>query len=382
MKCLIMSIKAGFGHHSTGQAVMDYLSNNGYECEMLDTFEYINQRLGESISEGYLFSTKYFPEVYGKAYTKLDKHDESYDKHLLISILSKLVTRKIKDYIKEFEPDVVIGTHSIACLLMTYLKESGDITCPTFGIVTDFTVHPFWESTDIDYYVTPNSLLNNQMNKKGIPTHKILPYGIPIKQSFSQKIPKDTARKQLGIGDKFTILIMMGSMGFGNITKCLKSIDALDFNFQILVVCGNNEKAKKEIDENRWNKNVYSFGFVTNIDVLMDASDCIITKPGGLTTSEALAKKLPSILMNPIPGQEDRNIEFLVNSGAAIMSTDTFPVDEALYELMNNEWRLELLKRSVEHIGKPDSTKMLCKFVIETVKKSKEEINKEIQTLV
>ena len=118
----------------------------------------------------------------------------------------------------------------------------------------------------------------------------------------------------------------------------------------------------------------YLKGFVDNVDVLMDASDCIITKPGGLTTSELLAKKLPAIIVNPIPGQEDRNIEFLVNSGAAIMATPTYPIDEALYVVLNNEWRMNLLKECVEHVGKPDSTEKLCEFIIEKLSCNTEEI--------
>ncbi|MBQ3038575.1 MAG: galactosyldiacylglycerol synthase [Clostridia bacterium] len=369
MKCLVMSVKAGFGHHSTGQAVMDYLTDKGVECVMLDTFEYINPRLSESISDGYLFSTKYLPDVYGKAYTLLDKREEEYDKLSPVTVVSKLVTRKLKDFVVDYKPDVVIGTHSYACLLMTFLKEKEYICCPTFGIVTDFTVHPFWESTKIDYYVTADALLNNQMNKKGIPTEKILPYGIPIKQKFSTKLDKAEACEKLGIDDKFTVLMMMGSMGFGNISACLEKIDELDTEFQVLCVCGNNKKAKKEIDDHVWKKSVVTYDFIDYIDLLMDASDCIITKPGGLTTSELLAKKLPAILLNPIPGQEDRNLEFLVNSGVAMMSTQTFPVDEALYELMNNKWRMDLIKESVEHIGKPDSTKKLCEFVLEKCQK-------------
>ena len=368
MRCLVMSVKAGFGHHSTGQAIIDYLEEKGVECNMLDTFEYINPKLCETISDGYLFSTKYLPDVYGKAYNIFDKHDKSYDKHSPIAILSKLVSRKIKDYIDTFAPDVVIGTHSYAVLLMTYLKESGHIQCPTFGIVTDFTVHPFWESTDIDYYITPDKLLNNQMNKKGIPTEKILPIGIPIKKGFSSKISKEDARKVLNIKNKFTILMMMGSRGCGNMTKYLEKIDELNSDFQILCVCGNNSKSRKEIEDHQWKKNIYPFGFVNNVELLMDAADLIITKPGGLTTSELLAKKLPAVIMNPIPGQEDRNMEFLVNSGAAVMATETFPIDEAIYELMNNPWRLELLEKSVEHIGKPNSTQKLCEFILDLIK--------------
>ncbi len=367
MKCLIMSVKAGFGHHSTGQAMMDYLKKNNVECEMLDIFEYINPLLGDTISDGYLFLTKYLKDFYGRAYSALDKRDEEYDRLSPVTVVSKLVSRKLNDYICEFNPDVVVGTHSYACLLMTHLKNKDYIKCPTFGIVTDFTVHPFWESTNVDYYVTPDALLNNQMNKKGIPLEKILPFGIPIKSKFSTKISKNEARSQLGIKDKFTILVMMGSMGFGNITKCLEKINSLDADFQVLCVCGNNTKGKNEIEQGQWDKKIYTYGFVDNVDIMMDASDCIITKPGGLTTSELLAKKLPAILMNPIPGQEDRNMEFLVNSGAAVMATDTFPVDEALYEIMNNPWRLELLKQSVENIGKPNTTKQVCDFILKTI---------------
>ena len=370
MKCLIMSVKAGFGHHSTGQAIVDYLNSNNVQCEMLDILEYINPLLSETINDGYLVLTKYLTDLYGKAYTKLDKHDEEYDKLSPITIVSKLVSRKLRDYITEFNPDVVIGTHSYACLLMTHLKTKEYIKCPTFGIVTDFTVHPFWESTNIDYYITADKLLNNQMKKKGIPEQRILPFGIPIKSKFSTAIPKNEAKKVLNISDKFTILIMMGSMGFGNITKFLKRIDDLPTDFQILCVCGNNSKAKKEIDNTSWNKKIYTYGFIDNVDVMMDASDCIITKPGGLTTSELLAKKLPAIIINPIPGQEDRNLEFLVNSGAAIMATETFPVDEALYEITNNPWRLDLLRQSVEHLGKPDSTKNLCEFILKLEEKN------------
>lgn len=367
-KALIVSIKAGYGHHSTGKAIIDYLTDNGIQCEMLDTFEYINPILGDSIQDGYLLITKYLPEAFGKVYSTLDKKETKYNKYSMVSVLSNIVSHKLKEYIMDYNPNIIIGTHSYACMVMTYLREKGYVSCPTIGVVTDFTVHPFWESTDLDYYVTADSLLDAQMIRKGIPKEKILPWGIPIKRSFATKMPKAEARKQLGIEDRNTILVMMGSMGFGNVAERLKSIDSMDIDFQIICVCGNNEKMKRELEELTWNKKIYTYGFVNNVDVMMDAADCIITKPGGLTSSEALAKQLPIILMNPIPGQEDRNMEFLVNNGAAVMVTDTFPLDEAVYCVLN-EWRLELLRESVRHIGKPNSTKKLGDFVCEVIGK-------------
>lgn len=364
MKVLIISVKAGFGHHSTAHAIIDYLEDRDVHCEMLDTFEYINPVLADSIDNGYLFSTKYIPELYGKAYDRLDKREEKYDKRSLIAVLSKLVSHKLKDFIKSYNPDVIVGTHSYACMLMTYLRDKEIVNCPLVGIVTDFTVHPFWESTELDYYVTADKMLENQLRKKGIPSEKMLPYGIPIKKSFSNKMPKEDARKELGIADKTTILLMMGSMGFGNIAKDMKAIDEFDADFQILCVCGNNEKTLREIEASNWKKTVIPFGFVNNVDVMMDAADFIITKPGGLTTSEFLAKELPAVIMNPIPGQEYRNTEFLVNNGAAIMVTDTFSLDEALFEILKSPWRLELLKKSVEKLAKPNSTRDVCEYIL------------------
>lgn len=371
MKVLMISVKAGYGHHSTAQAIMECLAERGIESTMLDTFDYIDPKLGESIDKAYLFSSKNFPEVYGKAYSLLDKRVERYRPSSLIAVISKIVSHKLRDFIRDYAPDVIIGTHSYACMVMTYLKEKGVITCPTIGIVTDFTVHPFWESTDMDYYVTADSLLDNQMRRKGIPQEKILPTGIPISRKFLSKIPKKEARELLHLDNRRTILVMMGSMGFGNLEEQLEAIDALDIDLQVLCVCGKNEKMKREIDKHIWKKKIITYGFVDNVDVLMDASDCIITKPGGLTTSELLAKRLPAIIMNPIPGQEDRNMEFLVNNGAAVMATETFGVDEALFELLSHRWRLRLLKLSVSHLGKPNSTIMLCDFVEKLALKEK-----------
>ena len=363
MKLLVMSVRAGYGHHSTAKAIMEQFEKHGFECEMLDIFDYINRHLGNSIQDGYLLSTKYLSETYGKVYGKLTKKDEPYDKHSITTILSTLVSKKIKKYLEEFNPDIIIGTHSYAGFVMTILAERGVITCPTIGIVTDFTVHPFWESTFLDYYVIPDMLLAYEMQKKGIPRKKLLPIGIPIRSQFSSKMDKAEARKIIGIENKKTILVMMGSMGYGNIKKTLIEMDDYPADFQILCVCGSNKKVKADIDEYLWKKAVYAYGFINNVDVMMDASDFIISKPGGLTTSEILAKGLPMITMNPLPGQEDRNLNFLVNNGAAIMVNNTYTISEALHQLLSCDWRVELLCESVKRLGKPNAAGELYEFV-------------------
>lgn len=362
MRLLVMSVRAGYGHHSTGRAIIEEFEKHGYECEMLDIFDYINRHLGNSIQDGYLLSTKYLSETYGKVYDRMTKKDEPYDKISVTAFLSSLVSKKLEKYAEDFNPDLIIGTHSYAAVVMSILSKRGAISCPTIGVVTDFTVHPFWESSFLDYYVIPDMLLAYEMQKKGIPREKLLPTGIPISSRFASKIDKTEARKILKIGNKRTILVMMGSMGYGNIKKTLVEMDSYKADFQILCVCGSNKKAKADIDKCIWHKSVYTYGFVNNVDVMMDAADVIISKPGGLTTSETLAKGLPMITMNPLPGQEDRNLNFLVNSGAAIMVNDAYTISEALNQLFECEWRLELLRESVKKLGKPNAAADLYEF--------------------
>ena len=366
MKVLLLSIKTGFGHHSAAQALSDCLTAKGARCEIIDAFEYILPVLSESVSAGYLLSTKFTPTVYGKMYALAEKHSKTYSsKFSMTALFNEALSKKLIAFIQEYAPDVIVCTHVFASQIVTYLKEFHHINAVTIGIVTDFKVHPFWEKTNLDYYVTANEQMYQQMEKKGIEQSRVLPFGIPIKGKFSHSMSKQEARSVLNIDDRRTILFVMGSMGYGNMVKYLFKVDHLNYDLQIICVCGRNEKLKKSIDKRKWNKKIYNYGFVDNIDIMMDAADCIVTKPGGLTTSEALAKKLPLILMNPIPGQEDRNVEFLVNNGAAMLVTKTYPLDEAVYQMFSNDWRLKLLSECVEKIGKPDSAQNLCDFILQ-----------------
>lgn len=364
MKILIMSVRAGYGHHSTGKAIIEYLQNAGHECEMLDIFDYINPLLGNSIQDGYLLSTKYLSSYYGRIYGRLTEKDVPYTKHSITALFSNAISKKLRQYVYEFGPDAIVGTHSYAGVVMTILKKNKVISCPAIGIVTDFTVHPFWESTDLDFYVIPDELLSWQMQKKGIDKSRLLPTGIPIRSQFSHKLDKKEARRRLGIKDKETILLMMGSMGYGDVADSVKTLDSFDADFQVLCICGSNEKLRAVLKNSKYKKDIYIYGFVDNVDVMMDASDVIISKPGGLTTSEAFAKGLPMITMNPLPGQEDRNTDFLVNCGAVIAVNDRVRLSEALHQVFNCPWRLEHMRESVRHIGKPNATRDLCEFIL------------------
>lgn len=362
MKVLFLSVTAGQGHNQTARAAMNYMEGQGVECVLLDTFEYINPVLSDSIAKGYLISTKLTPAVYGRLYRMAERMEHNNAKLSVNRLTSSVLSKRLTKFIMEYDPDVIIATHIFAAQILSHIKGKG-LRAKTLGIVTDYTIHPFWEESDLDYFVTASELLTRQALKKGIPLDKILPIGIPIHPKFSQQNCEKEARERLGIDNRDTILVMSGSMGYGNVAAVLMQLDKLDLDFQILSVCGSNKSLRRKIEKMQLKKKVHNFGFVDNVDVMMDASNIIVTKPGGLTVSESLAKGLPMVLMNPIPGQEERNVEFLLNNGLALRISKTFPADEAIYQLLLDPARTQAMVDRILQIAKPNAARDLYRHI-------------------
>ena len=363
MKGLIFSITAGQGHNQTAKVLSDHFNSMGAVCSYMDVFEYINPLLSESVSKIYLASTKNLPKIYGRVYRLCEKRPAE-ELAKLPKITTTLLAKKLAGMVEAEAPDFIICTHVFAALLVTHLSSKISKNIKTIGIITDFTVHPYWEDTNLDYYVTASEVLTNQGVKKGISADKFKPFGIPIDLKFADKLSREEAFDKLGLPNKKTVLVMSGSMGFGDIEEEILTLDKIDMDFQIITICGNNEKMRQSIDSMHTEKSVFAYGYVNNVDVFMDAADCIITKPGGLTTSEALAKGLPMIMSNPIPGQEDRNVEFLLNAGAALKVSRTYPIDDAVIQLFTGD-RKETISRAVKALGKPTATHDLAVFIKE-----------------
>ena len=338
MKVLILSVTAGYGHHATAQAIGDMLKNKGAEVDTLDVYAYISNLIKTTIDKGYLFSSKHMQTLYRLVYQLA-------------------------------EPDVIICTHVFAAQMVDELKKRKKLAdIMTIGIVTDYTLHPYWEDVPrVQYIVTASELLTYRCVQRGVPRERILPFGIPVHPKFNQRLDRRAAAAELGIDpDMHTILLMGGSMGHAEHVKTIEKIVQIGMPFQMLVVCGNNKKMQMHVEKfaARYNGNCRPYGFVHNVEVMMSASDCIISKPGGLTVSEALAKNLPMLLADPIPGHEERNVDFLVNNGMAALITKHFPVDEAVYELFTNPVRLETVRHTMKAVAHPDATERLADFVL------------------
>lgn len=369
MKVLFLSVPTGGGHHQAAKAICEYFAEfNDVECRVLDVAENVNNIVKDMISKGYILSTMFFPRIYGSLYDILDAKTEDED-YSAIKLLSTVFKKQLKKYLDDYNPDIIVSTHCFATIILNKIAKKHPIDAKIISIVTDYTMHPWWEQTKSDYYITASEFLAYQAIKKLGSDKNVLPFGIPIHPKFSKLGDKTEMRKKLGLKNKFTVLVMMGSMGYGNAaTNIIKQLTKLPEEIQIVAVCGKSKKLKASIQRIKSNKDIITYGFVDNVDELMDACDCIITKPGGLSTSEALAKNLPLILTNPIPGQEDRNMEFMLNHGVAISLSDTHPADEAIYLLMHIPHIMDRLKDNARHLAKPDATKKLGEFILDIYK--------------
>ncbi len=371
MKVMILTVTAGYGHHATANAVADALREKGAEVIVMDVLEQINKLLQKFVDRGYLMTVKHMQEAYRIIYGFLERKDQATSKYNISSLVTALMAFKFEDCLYDVAPDAIVCTHVAAAQIVNELKRRDKLPIPTVGIVTDYTIHPFWEDVcQVEYITIASDLLKNRAVSKGVPEDHILPLGIPTHPKFSKKMSKAEARTMLGLDlNKPVILLMGGSMGHGNFAKLVEEIHEEHESLQIIAVCGNNKAQYEQLldmGELPW---LHPFGFVNNVDELMDASDCILTKPGGLTISEALAKELPMIIMNPIPGHEERNVEFLLNNGMAILVTKTFPVSDALYFLFHDTKRLELMGELIRLYSKPNATEDISNFVIGLCKK-------------
>ena len=373
MKVMILSITTGQGHHAAAKSIGEALELRGTDVKIIDVYEQIDKHFSEALNKSFLLATKHTTKAYRAVYELIDTKTTPSTKYSFPNALGNHIGIKFEKFIDEFSPDAIICTHVLAAQVVNELKRRGKFTdIPTIGIVTDYTIHPLWEEvTNVEYVEIASEFISQRANIKGITNDRLLPFGIPIQKKFSVKRDRDEVRKELGLPvDGRVILVMAGSMGYGNMPAIISGILRFDESCTILAICGNNKKLYNNLIKKEFPNNVKLYNFIDNVDVLMDSADCIVTKPGGLTTTESMAKGLPMIFVNPLPGQEDRNQEFFLNSGLALAVTKTFTIDEALFLLFNQPGRLELIREEMKKISKPNAADTLAEFVLKLPQKN------------
>ena len=317
MKVLILSCSTGGGHNSAASAVCEYFEKMGSQCDIVDALNFLPKARAEFISRGHELAYKYAPRLYGAGYRiseMMPQHSSLYEQNAkgADELCKKLFSGSY---------DVVISVHIFAAMMMTELRINREINIPSFFVATDYTCSPGVSEIDADKYFIPHEKLRDEFAAQGIMPSKIVASGIPVREEFCHRTDKAKARRALGMGEEGRLLLLCcGSMGCGPIRSIAVKIgEVLGENDNLVIVCGSNHQLEKDLqfltgDDIR----IEICGFTDKMSLYMDAADIIITKAGGLSTTEAVIKRLPILYIDAVPGCESRNIEFMTGNSYAL----------------------------------------------------------------
>lgn len=373
MKILIFYASYGGGHLNAAKSINEYILNNypNYDVELIDCMKYVNKAIEKLTTAAYREMAKKMPWAWGKIYSDSQKGPLAH----LSSRSNKIMAIKLLKLLREKKPDLIISTHPFGSQMCSYLKRKNKITAKIATIMTDFSPHDQWlvGHDFTDYYFVANDKMKKYLITKNIPDTKVFVTGIPISNRFLKQYNKEEILNKYNLADdKFTILFFGGGeFGLGK-TKTSEIFDifvkeSLDDRIQIIAIAGKNPKMKESFEEivkNNSAQNVKILEFTNEVPQLMSISNLVVTKPGGLTTSESLASHLPMVIINPIPGQEEENAEFLEDKGIAVWLRKNDNAKLIIENLLSNTVKLHNMKENTKLLAKPNSTSDICNILL------------------
>jgi processive 1,2-diacylglycerol beta-glucosyltransferase len=312
--------------------------------------------------EGYVKLIEHAPELWGMVFKKTDNAAWVRRVSDLRTTFARRTHRRFVRLLREFAPEVVINTHPLPTEVLAGLKRKRGWTPPfSVSVITDFEAHALWLEQHLDLFCVATDDTRASLVARGVPADRVVTTGIPISAKFSQKPNRRAVRKQLGLRDDLPVLLVLGGgFGMGPVAEILSGLDQVETPLQILVVAGRNEELRRELATQDRRHPTRVFGFVTNMHELMEAADLIVTKPGGLTSSEALALGKPLFILNPIPGQEAANSDFLLERGAAAKANRIQDLPFRIEQLLGSK-KLAEMARAARALGRPDAAAAVCR---------------------
>ncbi len=324
MKILILSCNTGEGHHSAAKAIAEAAEKRGIEWELANPIAFKNERARKIVDASYNNMIKKTPKLFGAVY----RLGTMYDRTSLTSPVyytTSLCAKPLNDYIRAKGFDAVICTHLFGMEAMTAIRRRKMNDIPVYGVMTDYTSIPFFGETELDGYIIPHGELAAETADKGVPADKIYPFGIPVAGKFSNRIGRDAARELLKAPkDRRVYLIMSGGVGCGGISDlCDELIRADDGEYLACVMAGKNEKMTEQLSKRFANEPcIRIVPFTKEVNVYMEAADVMISKPGGLSSTEAAVSGIPIVHLMTIPGCETKNAEFFRSHGMSVLAED------------------------------------------------------------
>lgn len=364
----IFSVSAGAGHVRAAMAIKATAERDfpGLKAEHVDIMDLVPDLFRKLYADSYLKLVENHPTLWGYLYKKADREKVDSLLNKIRRAIERLNTRGFEAKLAEMKPDYVICTHFLPAELLSRLRRDGNFSAPVWVGVTDFDVHTMWIHQHMTGYFAAGEEIAYRLADRGLEQNRIHVTGIPIMPAFSQKLDRTTCAKELGIDpNKFTAIMMSGGAGVGGIETLAERLLKLPGDFQIIALAGKNQELLKKLQSLAADhpKKIFPQGFTTTIERMMAAGDVAITKPGGLTTSECLAMGLPMIVVSPIPGQEERNADYLLENGAALKAYDGAALEFRMKRLLEDPSRLQTLRENARRIGRPEAAKRVLELV-------------------
>ena len=317
---LLLSCNTGQGHNSCAYAVKEYFEDRKIQCEIRDSLNFISEGFGKFMSWGHSFMYRHIPGLFRWGYKYSKDHPWVFKQNSGIYKILTIGAERLYCYIVQRKFDTVICTHVFSAIILTHLLKRHQIPVKTAFVATDYTLYPGMESCDLQKYFIASESLLNEYHSLGIPQERIMASGIPVQQKFWEQTDKEKAKRLVGINRKNKHLLMMcGSMGCGPIEKMLKYIAGrLPKNVEISVICGTNKRLYRKLSA-RYKEypRIHVIGYTEKVSLYMDSADLYLTKPGGISVTEAAVKNVPMAFVNAVAGCEQYNMDFFIEIGAA-----------------------------------------------------------------
>lgn len=372
-KVIVFYASYGGGHLSAARSIKENIETNykNVEVKLIDCMEYVNKVVNKVTTKAYSEMAKKAPRTWGKVYWDSQKGPLAH----ISTASNKVLSLKLNKLLKDFEPDLIISTHPFATQMCAYLKKLGKLDAKIATVMTDYAPHDQWLVLNeyVDYYFVSHEGMKIKLHEKGIPNEKIFATGIPLSNKFLLKYDKSKILESFGLSpDKKTVLFFGGGefgLGKTHTYKIFKSFVENSNNIQIVAISGKNQKMKENfeslVEDLDKKDSVKILEYTNQVPELMSISDLVVTKPGGLTTTESLASGLPIVVINPIPGQEEENATYLENNKVAIWIRKNDNVEQILNDLFSNPSKMREMKIRARLLSKKNSTKDICKILLD-----------------
>lgn len=353
MRALILSCHTGQGHTAAGYALSEALQEQGVQCELQDALAFQSARTSKAVSSLYAHVTTRAPRLFGLLYRAAGAISSDRRKSV-VYLANRPYVRALHAYIEAGGFDFIVVPHLFPAEALTYIKKHMGLSIPCFGVQTDYTCIPFWEETELDAYVIAHMECMDAFVRRGLPREKLVALGIPVQRRFVQPPDAFACREQLGFAQTDTLfLVMTGSMGFGDTHSLVEALLQLCTRGEkIVVLCGHNEKLRQALCEAFGaDGQVQAHAFTQKAHLYMRACDVLLTKPGGLTSTEAAVMGVPLVHTQPIPGCETQNVAFFTSRGMSISARTTQELAQRAYVLAyHKDQQAKMLRAQRTHL--------------------------------